>query len=99
MPPHVDRTEPPMDGILKGDTLVFHGWSFAFLVDAAVVVVDSEGRPVDFERTFDGEWVGEGDAPGSRQYRSVLRVRLQGLVPGARYRARFMECEVAFVAE
>lgn len=98
MPPHVEHTEPADGGVLEGDTVVFHGWSFGFFPDEPVLAVDADGCPIEVERRLVGEWVGEGDAPGSRQYRSKLVVRLLGIAPGATYRVRFLDAEVTLRA-
>ncbi len=94
MPPHVETTEPPDGGVLEGDTVVFYGWSFGFFPDEPVLAVDADGCPIDVERRLVGECVGDGDTPGSRQYRSKLVGRLMGVVPGGTYRVRFLDAEI-----
>lgn len=100
MPPHVTGTEPSADGTLSGDTLVIRGWSLVYSEpDTDLKVVDvGTGAPLPFTWDMDHEDVGEGELPGAVQVRCELRVRLEGLAPGRRYRLEYLDEPVEFTA-
>ncbi|MCB9525067.1 MAG: hypothetical protein H6702_17035 [Myxococcales bacterium] len=83
MPPHLTDTVPPDGGVLTGDTVLLRGYTFAML-DEAVDITGPDGQAVPHTLEMGGEWEGEGDLPGARQYRCIAAVRLTGpLRPGA----------------
>jgi hypothetical protein len=100
MPPHTTATEPEDGGTLTGDVLLIRGWSLVYTEpDTELTVVDvEEGSVLPFTWGMNGEDVGEGDQPGAVQVRCELRVRVQGLVPGRRYRLDYLDTAVEFLA-
>ena len=92
MPPHVTHTRPADGDELHGDCVEIHGWTFAHFADEPVEVLGPDGAPAAFTAAFEASWQGEGDLPGARQLRSLLRVQLTAPPPGP-YRIRFLDAD------
>ncbi len=101
MPPHVSHTVPANGETLEGDTIVFHGYSLEYADTSDVTVVNiSTSEPVELSTALDCQW--EGDDPpghvGGTQLRCELKVTLQGLQAGHRYKASYMDTELEFTS-
>ena len=95
MPPHLTDTDPPDGGVLAGDTVTLRGYTFGTL-DEPVRITGPAGRDVEISVERGGAWQGEGEQPGSQQYRSELVVRLAGpLAPGT-YTVEFLDERLRF---
>jgi hypothetical protein len=92
MPPHVDGTVPDNHGIIKGDTVVLHGYSLGYAATEKVQVLDvATGKFTPIRRNLECRWEGEGDCPGCRQQACTFTIKLLAPVPGHTYEFRFLE--------
>ncbi len=98
MPPHVYATFPAHGGHLEGNLVLLKGYSlgYADTAEMKVSAVDGDKEP-SFTTELACEWEGEGDRPGSTQQHCELKVTLEGLQQGKRYRLAFLETEIEFV--
>jgi hypothetical protein len=98
MPPHVSSTVPGDGGTLQGDTVVFHGYSLEYADDAVSIIDLATERPVQHAAALDCQWEGH-DPPGhvgGTQLRCELKLTLEGLEPGHRYRASYLDTTIEF---
>jgi|ETNmetMinimDraft_15_1059895.scaffolds.fasta_scaffold26493_2 hypothetical protein len=102
MPPHIDETVPEHGGVLADDTVILRGYSleYADLAELDAHCLTTE-RGVVSHTVRNCEWVGSDLAGhvGGTQQRCELRVTLEGLTGGNRYRISFLDTVVEFVVE
>ena len=96
MPPHVSSTEPPQDGVLKGNVFILHGYTLYSFDQDSFAVSDHAGNEVPFSLEKECRTEGEGTAPGSQQNACTFWLTLEGLEMGKQYQVEFLYTEEVF---
>jgi hypothetical protein len=100
MPPHIQSTIPPHEGILGGDTFLFHGYSLEYAEAGSLkVILVKTGEAVEHTTktscTLEGQ-CDEPSPPGSCQEKCEMRVFLKHILPGEQYEIHFLEWKSRF---
>ena len=97
MPPHITRTVPESGGVLAEPLVEIHGYTLGLAGPDDLKVVDlNTGQTVAVDPDMDCQWEGEGDCPGCKQERCVLRVRLLRACSGHEYEIEYLEQKLRF---
>jgi len=102
MPPHIQSTIPPNEGVLEGDTFLFHGYSLEYAEsDSLKVILVKTGESVEHTTktscTLEGK-CDEESRPGSCQEKCEMRVTLKQVLPGEQYEIHFLDWKSRFTA-
>lgn len=78
MPPHVRSVDPAPGSTLTARTFTVQGYTLDVGGDHLATLKGADGRAIPVAVDTACTWVGEGDAPGARQQRCTMTVRIVG---------------------